>query len=162
MRRSAWSPTRRYVAANQRPGDKRLRLGPGVPIPAVSAIPLLSMKNIPLLAAVCGLLSLIAPAQSLAAAAGPKARIFAEFDTNKNGIIDGDEVAAVRKAYAADPKGQFAVYDVDHDGKLSDAEIANIKPPGAKKAGDKKAGGKKKAADDTPAPAPDTPKPDTK
>src|SRR2546423_1638776 len=36
---------------------------------------------------------------------GPKARIFAKYDTNKNGVIDGDEVAAVRAAFAADPKG---------------------------------------------------------
>ena len=79
-------------------------------------------------------------------AAGPKARIFAKYDTNKNGVIDGDEVAAVRKAFAADPKGEFASYDKDHDGKLSDEEIAGIKPPGAKKDGEKKGGGKKKAA----------------
>src|ERR1041385_1733013 len=79
-----------------------------------------------------------------AAAPGPKARIFAEFDTNKNGVIDGDEIAAVRKAFAADPKGQFAAYDLNHDGKLDDAEIVNIKPPGAKKDGEKK-GGKKKS-----------------
>ena len=80
-----------------------------------------------------------------AAAPGPKARIFAEFDTNKNGVIDGDEVTAVRKAFAANPKGQFAAYDVNQDGKLDDAEIAGIKPPGAKKNGEKKEkGGKKK------------------
>lgn len=78
-------------------------------------------------------------AQSL----GPKARIFAKYDTNKNGVIDGDEVAAIRKAFAGEPKGEFAAYDKDHDGKLSDEEIASIKPPGAKKNGEKKAGGKK-------------------
>ncbi|MBI5766489.1 MAG: EF-hand domain-containing protein [Verrucomicrobia bacterium] len=78
-------------------------------------------------------------------APGPKARIFAKYDTNKNGVIDGDEVEAVRKAFAADPKGEFARYDTDHDGKLSDKEIADLKPPGAKKAGEKKNGGKKKA-----------------
>ena len=81
-----------------------------------------------------------------AAGLGPKARIFAEFDANKNGVIDGDEVAAVRKAFAADPKGQFASYDTNKDGKLDDAEIAAIKPPGAGgKTGEKKAGGSKKA-----------------
>jgi len=88
------------------------------------------------------------------AGSGPKARIFAEFDANKNGVIDGDEIAAVRKAFAADPKGQFAAYDKDHDGKLSDDEIAGIKPPGAKKDGDKPAGGKKKAgSENKPEPA---------
>lgn len=75
---------------------------------------------------------------------GPKARIFAKYDTNKNGAIDGAEIEIVRKAYAAEPKGEFARYDLNHDGKLDDKEIAEIKPPGAKKDGDKK-GGKKKA-----------------
>jgi Ca2+-binding EF-hand superfamily protein len=92
-------------------------------------------------------LTMLVPTSGFSAAAtGPKAKIFAEFDANKNGVIDGDEIAAVRKAYAADPKGQFARYDADHDGKLSDAEIAAIKPPGAKKAGEKK-GGKKKTTE---------------
>ncbi len=104
------------------------------------------MKKVLLLAGVfTGFATLTVPVFS-AAAPGPKAKIFAEFDQNKNGVIDGDEIAAVRKAHAADPKGQFARYDTDHDGKLSDAEIAEIKPPGAKgakKDGEKKSGGKK-------------------
>lgn len=82
----------------------------------------------------------ISPAPAFAAAGlGPKARIFAEFDANKNGAIDGDEVAAVRKAFAADPKGQFAAYDKNKDGKLDDAEVAAITPPG----GGGKSGSKK-------------------
>ena len=114
------------------------------------------MKKTPLLLlAGFAAAALLAPATSLAAAAaGPKAKIFAEFDKNKNGVIDGDEIAAVRQSFAADPKGQFARYDTDHDGKLSDTEIAAIKPPGAKganKDGEKKSGGKKKA--DAAAPA---------
>ena len=82
---------------------------------------------------------------SASAAEGPKAKIFAKYDANKNGIIDGDEIAAVRKAFAAEPKGEFASYDKNTDGQLDDAEIAAIKPPGAKKDGEKKSGGKKKA-----------------
>jgi hypothetical protein len=104
------------------------------------------MKKSLLLVATAVAFSVTAFAQTL----GPKGRIFAKYDTNKNGVIDGDEVAAVRKAFAADPKGEFAVYDKDHDGKLSDEEIASIKPPGGKKAGEKKAGGKKA---DAPKPA---------
>jgi hypothetical protein len=123
------------------------------------------MKKLLLLAMALGAASLLAPAGVWAAdkpadksdpslaKLGPKARIFAQFDTNKNGIIDGDEVAAVRKAYAADPKGQFAVYDKDHDGKLSDEEIAAIKPPGG---GSKTGAGKKTSA------TPETKKPDAK
>lgn len=80
-----------------------------------------------------------------AAAPGPKAKIFARYDTNKNNIIDGAEVAAVRAAFKADRKGEFARYDTNTDGKLDDAEIAEIKPPGQ---GGKKGGkndGKKKS-----------------
>lgn len=82
-----------------------------------------------------------------AAAPGPKARIFAEFDQNKNGVIDGDEIAAVRRAFAAAPKGPFATYDKNADGKLDDAEIAAIKPPGQKNGKGKKQekGGSKKS-----------------
>ena len=91
-------------------------------------------------------LGLLAATSLVAASAGsgPKARIFAEFDLNKNGVIDGDEVAAVRKAFAAAPKGQFAGYDKNNDGKLDDAEIAVIKPPG----GGGKSGAAKKDATD--------------
>lgn len=102
------------------------------------------MKKIPLPALSIAVLVLVAlPGAS--AAEGPKARIFTKYDTNKNGIIDGDEIAAVRKAFAAEPKGEFAGYDKNQDGKLDDAEIAAIKPPGAKKDGEKKSGGKKQA-----------------
>jgi hypothetical protein len=92
----------------------------------------------------------LAPLRAVAANAGngPKAQIFAKFDTNKNGVIDGDEITAVRAAFAAEPKGQFARYDTNQNGKLDDAEIAEIKPPGAGgKKGEKaddKGGGKKK------------------
>jgi hypothetical protein len=91
--------------------------------------------------------SLLAPLSSFAAGAGlgPKASIFAEFDANKNAVIDGDEIAAVRKAFAAEPKGRFATYDTNNDGKLDDIEVAGIRPPGAKKSSEKKEGGKKKS-----------------
>src|SRR3954462_6008392 len=90
------------------------------------------------------------PAIAANSGSGPKATIFAKFDTNKNGVIDGDEIAAVRAAFAAEPKGQFARYDTNHDGKLDDAEIAEIKPPGAggKKGEKKSGGGKKKSGED--------------
>lgn len=106
------------------------------------------MKKLPLSAVFVAVLALVVlPGAS--AAEGPKARIFAKYDTNKNGIIDGDEIAAVRKAFAAEPKGEFASYDKNADGKLDEAEIAAIKPPGAKKDGEKKSGGKKKADGET-------------
>ena len=85
-----------------------------------------------------------------AAAPGPKARIFAKFDANKNNVIDGDEIAAVRAAFAAEPKGDLARFDTNQNGKLDDAEITEIKPPGQKgaKTGRNGGDGKKK---DTPA-----------
>jgi hypothetical protein len=99
-------------------------------------------------ASACAFILFNAPAGFAAGAgSGPKARIFAKYDTNKNGVIDGDEVAALRKDFAADAKGELARYDTDHDGKLSDAEIAAIKPPGSKKAGEKKVGGGKKGTE---------------
>src|SRR3954463_9902015 len=102
---------------------------------------------------ILAVLPLLGPAAASPAQPGPKAKIVAEFDLNKNGVIDGDEIAAVRKAFAADPKGQFERYDANHDGKLDDSEIALIRPPGAKKdgekkGGEKKAGGKKKSGSD--------------
>jgi hypothetical protein len=119
------------------------------------------MKKFFLLTAALGAAALFTPAGVFAADAsadkpaakadanlaglGPKARIFAKYDANKNGVIDGEEIAAVRQAYAADPKGEFATYDKDHDGKLSNEEIAAIKPPGGKKGGGKTDNGKKKS-----------------
>ncbi len=96
-----------------------------------------------------------------AAADGPKAKLFAKYDTNKNGVIDGDEIAALRKDFAADPKGELARFDTNHDGQLDDAEIAAIKPPGggAKKGGEKKA--KKSSTTDADASAAPTPTPAT-
>ena len=99
------------------------------------------MKKPLLLVATVFVFALSAAAQS----PGPKARLFLKYDTNKNGVIDGDEIEVVRKAFAAEPKGEFVAYDVNGDGKLSDEELAGIKPPGAKKDGEKKSGGRKKA-----------------
>ena len=71
---------------------------------------------------------------------GPKARFFAKYDTNHNGVIDPGEKAAIRKDYAADPDGDLKRFDKNKDGKLDDEEIAAIKPPTGKKksAADKK------------------------
>ena len=100
------------------------------------------MKKLPRSAVFVAVLALVV-LSGASAAEGPKAKIFAKYDANKNGIIAGDEIAAVRKAIAAEPKGEFASYDKNADGKLDEAEIAAIKPPGAKKDGEKKSGGKK-------------------
>lgn len=111
------------------------------------------MKKFPRFAAFLAILGTVPISSAFAANAGsgPKARIFAEFDSNKNGVIDGDEIAAVRKAFAADTKGPLAAYDKNKDGKLDDAEIAAVKPPGAGgKKGGKKDDGRKKATEAEP------------
>jgi hypothetical protein len=106
------------------------------------------MTSKTLLVVALGAMLPFATGSAFAASPGPKARIFAKYDANKNGVIDGDEIAAVRKAFAEDPKGEFARYDANHDGKLDDAEIAAIKPPGAGgQKGEKKGGGKKSDAE---------------
>jgi hypothetical protein len=60
---------------------------------------------------------------------GPKAKFFAKYDKNHNGVIDEDEKEAIRKDYAADPNGDLKRFDKNGDGKLDDEEIAAIKPP---------------------------------
>src|SRR2546423_2537591 len=69
---------------------------------------------------------------------GPKAKFFAKYDANHNGIIDEDEKAAIRKDFAADPEGELKRFDKNKDRKLDDEEIAAIKPPTGKKKGEKK------------------------
>ncbi len=93
------------------------------------------------------LAAVTAAAPSYAAAGGgPKARLFAKYDTNKNGVIDGAEVDALRAAYAGDAKEELARFDTNKDGKLSDEEIAAIRPPGNRKSEPGKKGENKKSS----------------
>src|SRR5262249_39738262 len=55
--------------------------------------------------------------------------VFAKYDKNKNGVIDGEEKSALRKDYDADKEGELKRFDKNNDGKLDDEEIAAIKPP---------------------------------
>ena len=61
--------------------------------------------------------------------AGKKAakETLALYDKNGNGTIDGDEIAAVQKAYTAEPNGILKQFDTNADGKLDDTEVAAIK-----------------------------------
>jgi hypothetical protein len=91
------------------------------------------MKSTTLLLCTAGLLALAIPA-SVQAAKNPDKKaakkdlkaIMAQYDTNKNGIIDGDEIAAVKKGYEADKTGPLKRFDTNNDGKLDDTEIAAI------------------------------------
>jgi hypothetical protein len=92
------------------------------------------MKNIWTTAvAILGFAVLVCPSAQAAKGEGPKARFFAKYDLNKNGVIDGKEKDAVRKDYATDKEGDLKRFDTNKDGKLDDEELAAIKPPTGKK-----------------------------
>jgi Ca2+-binding EF-hand superfamily protein len=91
------------------------------------------MKSTPLFLCATGLLALAVPASVLAggntdkkAAKKEANAIMAQYDKNGNGVIDGDEIDAVKKAFAADPNGPLKQFDTNADGKLDDTEIAAI------------------------------------
>src|SRR5258708_24482646 len=105
------------------------------------------MKKVLILVIGVCLSGLIVPSSTFGAKAdGKKAKLIAKYDKNGNGIIDGEEKDALRKDFAADPKGDLKQYDTNGDGKLSDEEIAAIKPGSGKKGGDKKKTGGNKMA----------------
>jgi len=93
-----------------------------------------------LLTLAAGVVLFVAPAAQ--AAAGPKAKLLAKYDLNNDGKLDADEMAAIRKDFAANPEGELKRFDKNHDGKLSDEEIAAM-IPGSTKKGGKKSGEKK-------------------
>src|SRR5437016_14651649 len=94
------------------------------------------------------LISLLTPSPVFAAKSdGPRAKLLAKYDKNKNGVIDEDEKEAIRKDYAANPDGDLKRFDTNKDGKLDDAEIAAIKPASGKKT--EKTGKKGKKAEST-------------
>src|SRR5215204_2755899 len=99
------------------------------------------MKTVSLLTLI--LLAFTGSATHAAKADGPKARLFAKYDKNKNGVIDGEEKSALQKDFAADKEGELKRFDANKDGKLDDEEIAAIKPPAGKKKTDKE--GEKKS-----------------
>jgi Ca2+-binding EF-hand superfamily protein len=91
------------------------------------------MKKVCVIALGLGLFGWAVPSTVVAGKAdGPKAKFFAKYDKNHNGVIDEDEKDSIRKDYAADPEGDLKRFDKNHDGKLDDAEIAAIKPPTGK------------------------------
>lgn len=98
------------------------------------------MKTALLLLIGLGLLLLGSSTALADKANGPKAKLFAKYDKNKNGIIDGEEKDALRKDYAADPQGDLKRFDTNNNGKLEDDEIAAIKPPAGKKKASEKSG----------------------
>jgi len=110
------------------------------------------MKKLCLIAIGACTLSLVLPANVLAAKAdGKKAKLFAKYDKNKNDVLDADEKKAIQDDYAKNKDGELKSFDKDGDGKLSDQELAGIKP-GSGKAKEGSAKGKKKDAEKTKSP----------
>ncbi len=88
------------------------------------------MKTLP--RALVGLtaLSLVTSA-SLFAAKGTdpkqsKTALMEKYDLNKNGKLDAEELAQLKSDFMANPRGELKRFDTDHDGKLSDGELAAI------------------------------------
>ncbi len=105
------------------------------------------MKKLCFIALGACALCLVMPANVLAAKAdGKKAKLFAKYDKNKNGILDADEKKAIQSDYAKDKTGELKAFDKDGDGKISEEEFAAFKP-GSGKAKDVSAKGKKKGAE---------------
>ena len=52
-------------------------------------------------------------------------------DKNTNGVLDPEEIEAIKKAFDTDDS--LKKYDTDGNGKLDDKEIAAIKPAKGKK-----------------------------
>lgn len=84
------------------------------------------------------LLMLVAAAHAAEAKAGKPAKankeragLIRKYDLNKNGAIDADEVAAIQKAFAADPA--LKPFDKNGDGRLDETEVSAINPVEKKK-----------------------------
>jgi hypothetical protein len=118
------------------------------------------MKSRTLLFCTVGLLTVALPTTSLLAAGDPDKKaqkkavkqVLAQYDKNNNGIIDGEEVDAVKKGYASEPNGILKRFDTNSDGKLDDTEIAAIHM--GKKGGKSKKKGSTTVPAATPAPPP--------
>ncbi len=58
--------------------------------------------------------------------------VFGKYDANKNGVLDADEITALKKDFSAGD-AELKKLDINADGKLDDGEIASIHATKAKK-----------------------------
>jgi hypothetical protein len=98
---------------------------------------------------ICAVGLLMPVSLSAAKADGPKAKAIAKYDKNSNGVLDPDEKKAMQDDYAKDNNGELKAFDKDGDGKLSDEELAAIKP-GSGKAKEGATKSKKKSTETSP------------
>lgn len=59
-------------------------------------------------------------------ALGPR-QFLVKLDANKNGRIDGPEVARLREAHAGAMQQELSRFDLNGDGRLDDREVAGIR-----------------------------------
>lgn len=92
--------------------------------------PIPGMKKIPTLLAALSVLALLIPTSVFAAKKDTpkesKAQLIDKYDANKNGKLDGDEIAQIKSDFLANPNGELKRLDANHDGKLSDDELASL------------------------------------
>lgn len=89
------------------------------------------MKSIRILTLALAIAAAAMPVTTFAGKGGKagkgSAKAVRQYDTNSNGMIDGAEVEALKKAFDADKTGPLKDLDTDADGKLSDSEVSAIK-----------------------------------
>lgn len=89
------------------------------------------MKSIRILTLALTLAAVAIPTSSFAAKGEKKgkgsAKAVRQYDANSNGMIDGAEADALKKAFDADKTGPLKDLDKDADGKLSDSEVSAVK-----------------------------------
>ena len=73
-------------------------------------------------------------------------QVVRSYDKNSDGQIEGDEVEALKKGFADDPKGPLAVLDKNNNATLEDDEISAVNARLSKRADRAAKKGKKKQA----------------
>jgi len=62
-----------------------------------------------------------------AAKAASSENALAKYDTNKDGVLDADEVTALKKEYTDNKSEDLKKYDANNDGKIDESEVDAIK-----------------------------------
>lgn len=97
------------------------------------------MKRLLIIALGLCLLGMVAPDSSQAAKGNKPKRekrqqdIFGKYDVNKNGVLEADEIAALKKDFDTGASADLKKLDLNSNGKLDDNEVAAIKPEAKKK-----------------------------
>ena len=114
------------------------------PTPAATAVPALKPAA-----------ETAAPSPTASVSAAPtektttvRKEILDKYDTNHNGVLDPDELAAYEKDRAARKAERLRKYDKNHDGRLDESEVAAMRADHEK---ERQAKAEKEKASPTPA-----------